>query len=207
MWLGRLLVLKIRNACIIETPTLGRRSTDPQTVSQCPQYRLLQLSLYATRSRSLHIVLEGILHASRFKNMCCIACDACLLIRIRPTIARPNLEPQVPQNRTLRGSQICRISVRASSVSKSCCSRAHFEGSSVSFFVTHFLSPQHQTIDIQTTLTTTSNPFPSPPSYLKLHMPSLSLFQNAPVAECMPLLPITLSAPFSSSPPCLRCSP
>ncbi|KAG4222930.1 hypothetical protein PC116_g28597 [Phytophthora cactorum] len=32
-------------------------------------------------------------------------------------------------------------------------------------------------------------PFPSPPSYLKLHMPSVFSFQKACVAECMPLRP------------------
>src|SRR5689334_13883495 len=36
---------------------------------------------------------------------------------------------------------------------------------------------------------TTSNPLLSPPSYLKLHIPSDFSFQYAPVAECMPRLP------------------
>ena len=39
------------------------------------------------------------------------------------------------------------------------------------------------------TLITISMPFWSPPSYLKLHMPSFSLFQYAPTAECMPRRP------------------
>lgn len=42
---------------------------------------------------------------------------------------------------------------------------------------------------IQMTLTTTSIPLPSPPSYLKLHMPSVFSFQKAWVAECMPRRP------------------
>ena len=37
--------------------------------------------------------------------------------------------------------------------------------------------------------TTTSRPRLSPPSHLKLSMPSVSLFQYAPDAECIPLLP------------------
>ena len=44
-------------------------------------------------------------------------------------------------------------------------------------------------IAIQITLITTSRPLFSPPSYLKLHMPSVFSFQYAPVALCMPLLP------------------
>src|SRR4051812_32051314 len=36
---------------------------------------------------------------------------------------------------------------------------------------------------------TTSSPLFSPPSYLKLHIPSVFSFQYAPVAECIPLLP------------------
>jgi hypothetical protein len=44
-------------------------------------------------------------------------------------------------------------------------------------------------IEIQITLITTSRPLFSPPSYLKLHMPSVFSFQYAPVALCMPLLP------------------
>lgn len=39
------------------------------------------------------------------------------------------------------------------------------------------------------TLITTSRPLPSPPSYLKLHMPSVFSFQYAPVALCIPLRP------------------
>lgn len=56
-----------------------------------------------------------------------------------------------------------------------------------SFFL--FYTPIH------ITLTTTSIPFPSPPSYLKLHIPSLSLFQYAPLALCMPRLPTFLLIP------------
>lgn len=41
----------------------------------------------------------------------------------------------------------------------------------------------------QMTLMTTSMPLPSPPSYLKLHMPSVFSFQKAWVAECMPRRP------------------
>lgn len=44
-------------------------------------------------------------------------------------------------------------------------------------------------IEIQITEITTSKPFCSPPSYLKLHIPSVFSFQYAPVAECIPLLP------------------
>ena len=44
-------------------------------------------------------------------------------------------------------------------------------------------------IEIQMTDITTSRPLLSPPSYLKLHMPSVFSFQYAPVALCMPLLP------------------
>jgi hypothetical protein len=44
-------------------------------------------------------------------------------------------------------------------------------------------------IAIQITEITTSRPLVSPPSYLKLHIPSVFSFQYAPVAECMPLLP------------------
>ncbi len=44
-------------------------------------------------------------------------------------------------------------------------------------------------IEIQITDITTSRPLFSPPSYLKLHMPSVFSFQYAPVALCMPLLP------------------
>ena len=40
------------------------------------------------------------------------------------------------------------------------------------------------------TLITTSRPFDPPASYLKLHMPSFSLFQYAPVAECIPRRPV-----------------
>lgn len=36
---------------------------------------------------------------------------------------------------------------------------------------------------------TTSNPLLSPPSYLKLHIPSVFSFQYAPVALCIPLRP------------------
>lgn len=53
-------------------------------------------------------------------------------------------------------------------------------------------------IAIHMTLITTSMPFFSPPSYLKLHMPSFSLFQYAPVAECMPRLPTFRSEPTSA---------
>lgn len=42
---------------------------------------------------------------------------------------------------------------------------------------------------IQMMLTTTSNPLSSPPSYLKLHIPSVFSFQYAPVALCIPLRP------------------
>jgi hypothetical protein len=42
---------------------------------------------------------------------------------------------------------------------------------------------------IQMILITTSNPLFSPPSYLKLHIPSVFSFQYAPVALCRPLLP------------------
>jgi hypothetical protein len=44
-------------------------------------------------------------------------------------------------------------------------------------------------IEIQITLITTSRPLLSPPSYLKLHIPSVLPFQYAPVALCIPLLP------------------
>jgi len=44
-------------------------------------------------------------------------------------------------------------------------------------------------IEIQITDITTSRPLFSPPSYLKLHIPSVFSFQYAPVALCMPLLP------------------
>ncbi len=44
-------------------------------------------------------------------------------------------------------------------------------------------------IRIQITLITTSKPLLSPPSYLKLHIPSVLSFQYAPVALCIPLLP------------------
>jgi len=44
-------------------------------------------------------------------------------------------------------------------------------------------------IEIQITDITTSRPLFSPPSYLKLHMPSVFSFQYAPVALCIPLLP------------------
>lgn len=44
-------------------------------------------------------------------------------------------------------------------------------------------------IEIQMMLMTTSRPLLSPPSYLKLHMPSVFSFQYAPVALCMPLRP------------------
>ena len=43
--------------------------------------------------------------------------------------------------------------------------------------------------NLQITLITTSKPLFSPPSYLKLHIPSVFSFQYAPVAECIPLLP------------------
>ena len=39
------------------------------------------------------------------------------------------------------------------------------------------------------TLMITSKPLDSDFPYLKFHMPSFSLFQNAPEAECMPFLP------------------
>jgi len=39
------------------------------------------------------------------------------------------------------------------------------------------------------TLMTISMPLPSPPSYLKLHIPSVFSFQKAWVAECMPRRP------------------
>jgi hypothetical protein len=42
---------------------------------------------------------------------------------------------------------------------------------------------------IQITLMTTSKPLLSPPSYLKLHIPSVFSFQYAPVALCIPLRP------------------
>lgn len=45
----------------------------------------------------------------------------------------------------------------------------------------------NQAIDIHVMLMIVSNPLPLS-SYLWLHMPSRSLFQNAPVAECIPLL-------------------
>ena len=57
------------------------------------------------------------------------------------------------------------------------------------------LDPQ---IAIHMTLITTSIPLASPPSYLKLHIPSFSLFQYAPVAECIPLLPAFRSEPTSA---------
>lgn len=44
-------------------------------------------------------------------------------------------------------------------------------------------------IEIQMTDITTSSPLFSPPSYLKLHMPSVFSFQYAPVALCIPLRP------------------
>lgn len=57
------------------------------------------------------------------------------------------------------------------------------------------------TIEIQRILSTTSNPFDSAFSYLKFHMPSFSLFQYAPDAECMPLLPTALSPSVTSREP------
>lgn len=49
-------------------------------------------------------------------------------------------------------------------------------------------------------LTTISIPLLSPPSNLKLHMPSRSLFQYAPLALCMPRRPTLLTSPaFSAS--------
>ena len=48
--------------------------------------------------------------------------------------------------------------------------------------------------DIQMTLMITSKPFDPDFSYLKFHMPSLSLFQNAPEAECIPILPTAISS-------------
>jgi hypothetical protein len=42
---------------------------------------------------------------------------------------------------------------------------------------------------IQMRLITTSKPLLSPPSYLKLHMPSVFSFQYAPVALCIPRRP------------------
>ena len=44
-------------------------------------------------------------------------------------------------------------------------------------------------IEIQITLITTSRPLFSPPSYLKLHIPSVFSFQYAPVALCIPRRP------------------
>jgi len=43
---------------------------------------------------------------------------------------------------------------------------------------------------IQITLITTSKLLSSPASYLKLHIPSVFSFQYAPVALCIPLLPM-----------------
>jgi len=60
-------------------------------------------------------------------------------------------------------------------------------------------------IAIQMTEITTSSPLLSPPSYLKLHMPSVFSFQYAPVAECIPRLPtcglpsVEVAPLFSSS--------
>lgn len=54
-------------------------------------------------------------------------------------------------------------------------------------YVVHGASPSY--IEIQITLITTSRPLFSPPSYLKLHMPSVFSFQYAPVALCMPRRP------------------
>jgi hypothetical protein len=47
-------------------------------------------------------------------------------------------------------------------------------------------------------LTTISIPLLSPPSYLKLHIPSRSLFQYAPLALCIPLRPTFLGSPATS---------
>lgn len=49
-------------------------------------------------------------------------------------------------------------------------------------------------------LTTTSMPLASPPSYLKLQMPSFSVFQYAPDAACMPRLPALEGSVKSSDP-------
>lgn len=61
---------------------------------------------------------------------------------------------------------------------------------------------------IHITLTTMSIPLLSPPSYLKLHMPSRSLFQYAPLALCIPLRPTFFTSPsasvVASSAPALR---
>lgn len=51
------------------------------------------------------------------------------------------------------------------------------------------LLPNPTYIAIQMTLMTTSRPLLSPPSYLKLHIPSVFSFQYAPVALCIPLRP------------------
>jgi hypothetical protein len=61
-------------------------------------------------------------------------------------------------------------------------------------------------MEIQITLTTTSKPLFYPPSYLKLHMPSVFSFQNAPVALCIPLRPtcglpsVEVASVFASAP-------
>lgn len=60
-----------------------------------------------------------------------------------------------------------------------------------------------QTVAIQMILRTTSKPFSSPLVYFQCHIPSFSLFQYAPDAECMPLLPIDLST--LASPPDVDC--
>lgn len=49
------------------------------------------------------------------------------------------------------------------------------------------------------TLSTTSHPLLSAPSHLYVHMPSVLLFQYAPVALCIPLLPLVgacVTSPF-----------
>lgn len=53
-----------------------------------------------------------------------------------------------------------------------------------SFFV--YVFPQ---MAIQISMMTTSMPLPSPPSYLKVHMPSFFSSQYAPVALCIPRRP------------------
>lgn len=62
-------------------------------------------------------------------------------------------------------------------------------------------TPEPLQMAIHMTQMTTSMPLASPPSYLKLHMPSFSLFQYAPEALCIPLLPTLLLSPAVSTPP------
>lgn len=50
-------------------------------------------------------------------------------------------------------------------------------------------------------LSTTSKPFFSPRVYFQCHIPSLSLFQYAPDAECIPLLPIDAAVGPEPPPP------